>query len=90
MEPMTELTMSFIFAPAPTSPRKKLALPMTSSGPWIRSNSASSPAAMKMSAPCSAGALDPDTGASRNDAPAPRTIDATAEDVPASTVDTST
>jgi hypothetical protein len=38
--------------------------------------------AMKMSVPCSAGALEPDTGASRNSAPVPRTMAATAWEVP--------
>lgn len=33
---------------------------------------------MKMRAPCSAGALEPETGASRNSAPVPRTMAATA------------
>ena len=65
-------------------------MPITSSGPATFSYSALSPAAMKMSAPCSAGAFDPDTGASRNSAPAPRTKAATALEVPASTVETST
>mmetsp|Transcript_20515 Transcript_20515/g.51133 ORF Transcript_20515/g.51133 Transcript_20515/m.51133 type:complete len:212 (-) Transcript_20515:39-674(-) len=90
MEPITMFTTSFILAPAPTSPRKKCALPITSSGPVTRSYSALSPAAMKISAPCSAGALEPDTGASRNSAPVARMMAAAACEVPASTVETST
>mmetsp|Transcript_28204 Transcript_28204/g.71915 ORF Transcript_28204/g.71915 Transcript_28204/m.71915 type:complete len:291 (-) Transcript_28204:480-1352(-) len=90
MEPMIMLTTSFMLAPAPTSPRKKDALPMAPSGPATASNSAWSPAVRKMSLPSSAGFLEPDTGASRKAAPEPRTAAAMACDVSASTVLTST
>ena len=90
MDPMTELTMSFILAPgANRSPEEEMRLAHPSSGPATFSYSALSPAAMKMSAPCSAGAFDPDTGASRNSAPAPQTKAAAALEVPASTVEAS-
>lgn len=48
-----------------TLPRKSFALPMTSRRAALLSNRASSPPHRKMSVPCSAGAFDPDTGASK-------------------------
>mmetsp|Transcript_46662 Transcript_46662/g.123238 ORF Transcript_46662/g.123238 Transcript_46662/m.123238 type:complete len:208 (-) Transcript_46662:75-698(-) len=63
---MMVLTTSFILAPAPTSPRKKVRLPMMSKQGWASSHRALSPAERITSWPLRAGPLEPLTGASRN------------------------
>lgn len=63
MLPMTILTTSFMRAPAPTSPRKKCAFPMSSRAGTASLYKDSSPAAKKISVPSIAGFLLPDTGA---------------------------
>ena len=78
------------FAPAPTSAQEEVRLAHHLQRlSFARVYSASSPAAMKMSAPCSAGAFDPETGASRNDAPVLLMCLEICAEVPASTVETS-
>mmetsp|Transcript_6601 Transcript_6601/g.19039 ORF Transcript_6601/g.19039 Transcript_6601/m.19039 type:complete len:200 (-) Transcript_6601:557-1156(-) len=91
MLPITILMTSFILAPRPTSvPRKNDFLPMTSNNGPASSKSSLSPAVRKMRVPCSAGPLEPDTGASMYRPPAPRMAAAIFCAVPTSMVDTST
>mmetsp|Transcript_5895 Transcript_5895/g.10639 ORF Transcript_5895/g.10639 Transcript_5895/m.10639 type:complete len:216 (-) Transcript_5895:403-1050(-) len=90
MLPITILTTSFMWAPFPASPRKKLAFPMTSRAGVAASNSSLSPPVKKIKVPCSAGPLEPETGASRNLPPLALIAASMALAVSASTVDTST
>mmetsp|Transcript_13546 Transcript_13546/g.40261 ORF Transcript_13546/g.40261 Transcript_13546/m.40261 type:complete len:206 (+) Transcript_13546:331-948(+) len=88
--PIIMFTTNFILAPAPTSPRKNVLLPMTSKHGWASSFSALSPAAKMTSWPCSAGPLEPLTGASTNKPPLARTAWPISDTVSTSTVDMST
>mmetsp|Transcript_23594 Transcript_23594/g.76745 ORF Transcript_23594/g.76745 Transcript_23594/m.76745 type:complete len:205 (+) Transcript_23594:364-978(+) len=90
IDPITMFTTSFIRAPAPTSPRKRLFLPITSRAGTTSLYSDSSPAHKKMSCPSMAGFFDPDTGASRKRPPLAVMASPIALDVAASTVETST
>jgi hypothetical protein len=85
------LTTNFRRAPSPArAPRYTDAFPIAPRSGRAASKSSSSPEAKKMSFPCSAGALLPETGASRKAAPVARTAAATAAAVAASTVEAST
>mmetsp|Transcript_9571 Transcript_9571/g.19251 ORF Transcript_9571/g.19251 Transcript_9571/m.19251 type:complete len:273 (+) Transcript_9571:130-948(+) len=88
--PMTMLTTSFMRAPQPTSPRKKVRLPRTSKHGCASSCRALSPAVRMTSCPCSAGPLEPLTGASRKRPPLAVTASPISLDVASSTVDMST
>mmetsp|Transcript_30830 Transcript_30830/g.98304 ORF Transcript_30830/g.98304 Transcript_30830/m.98304 type:complete len:206 (+) Transcript_30830:337-954(+) len=88
--PMTMLTTSFMRAPAPTSPRKKVFLPRMSKHGCASSCRALSPAVRITSWPCRAGPLEPLTGASRKRPPFASTAALISLEVSSSTVDMST
>mmetsp|Transcript_61957 Transcript_61957/g.134263 ORF Transcript_61957/g.134263 Transcript_61957/m.134263 type:complete len:210 (-) Transcript_61957:91-720(-) len=87
--PIIMLTTSFILAPQPTSPRKKVRLPMTSKQGWASSCKALSPAERMTSWPWRAGPLEPDTGPSRKRPPFAVIAAAISFTVSSSTVDMS-
>mmetsp|Transcript_75927 Transcript_75927/g.169851 ORF Transcript_75927/g.169851 Transcript_75927/m.169851 type:complete len:201 (+) Transcript_75927:465-1067(+) len=88
--PMTMFTTSFMRAPQPTSPRKKVRLPRMSKQGCASSWRALSPAVRMTSWPCNAGPLEPLTGASKKRPPFAVTAAAISLDVASSTVDMST
>mmetsp|Transcript_23632 Transcript_23632/g.67784 ORF Transcript_23632/g.67784 Transcript_23632/m.67784 type:complete len:266 (-) Transcript_23632:87-884(-) len=88
--PITMLMTSFILAPAPTSPRKNVRLPITSKQGCASSLRAWSPAARITSWPLRAGPFEPLTGASRKRPPLARTALPISNAVSSSTVDMST
>mmetsp|Transcript_61461 Transcript_61461/g.173333 ORF Transcript_61461/g.173333 Transcript_61461/m.173333 type:complete len:210 (-) Transcript_61461:100-729(-) len=88
--PMTMLTTSFILAPQPTSPRKKVRFPITSKQHCASCCRAWSPAVSITSCPCWAGPLEPLTGASRKRPPQEVTAAPISFAVSSSTVDMST
>mmetsp|Transcript_67496 Transcript_67496/g.170283 ORF Transcript_67496/g.170283 Transcript_67496/m.170283 type:complete len:245 (-) Transcript_67496:122-856(-) len=87
--PIIMLTTNFIRAPHPTSPRKKVFLPMMSKQGWASFLSASSPAAKMTNFPSMAGPLEPLTGASTKSPPLLLTACPISFEVSSSTVDMS-
>mmetsp|Transcript_41638 Transcript_41638/g.89386 ORF Transcript_41638/g.89386 Transcript_41638/m.89386 type:complete len:219 (+) Transcript_41638:377-1033(+) len=87
---MTMFTTNFIRAPAPTSPRKKVFLPITSKHGWASSFSDSSPAVRMTSCPLMAGTFEPLTGASTKRPPLALMAAPMSLEVSSSTVDMST
>jgi hypothetical protein len=78
---MTELTTSFIVAPAPCGPRCRTRLAKVPSTGLARSTAAASPPTRAVSAPCSTSATLPETGLSSRCAPRPATADANSRTV---------